>query len=76
MHTMSYQHVKRCGQNTKSTDIHLVEIQEAEKCLNFLQGYGSFPVLDTLNFDWVHGDGILMDDDSKVFTLVTSNWHF
>ena len=65
--TMSDKCVKRCGQHAKSTDVHAIEVQEAEKCLNFLQGRGSFLVLYALDFNQVHSDGVFLDNDTKVF---------
>jgi hypothetical protein len=66
---MSNEHIKRCSQDAKSMDIHPIEIQEAKECLNFFQDHGSFSVLYTLNFDWVHGNEILADNESEVFHL-------
>ena len=65
-HAMSDKHVERCGQHAKSMNIHAIEVQEAEECSNFLQGRGSFPVLHTLDFDGVHGDGVLADNDAEI----------
>jgi hypothetical protein len=64
---VSYKHIERCGQDAKSVNIHLTEIQKAKEWPNFLQGCGSFSVLHALDFDWVHGDGVLVDDHTKVF---------
>ena len=65
--TVSYQHIKRCSQDAKSMDIHLVEIQEAEECPNFLQSCGLLSVLYALDFDWVHSNEVLVDDHTEVF---------
>ena len=45
----------------------MIEIQEAKECSNFLQGRGSFPVLDTLDLDRVHCNGIFTDDNTEIF---------
>ena len=63
---MSHQCVERCGQHAKSVDIHAIEIEEAKECSYFLQGRGSFPVLNTLDFDQIHGNGIFLDVDAEV----------
>ena len=64
--TVSDECVKRCGQHAKVTNVHAIKIQEAEECPNFLQGRGSFPILHALDFDWVHGDGVCADDNTKI----------
>ena len=58
--------VERCGQHAEISNVHAVEIQEAEKRSNFLQGRGSLPILYALDFDRVHGDGVLTDNNTKV----------
>ena len=67
---VSNKRVQRCGQHAKVADIHAVKIQEAEKCSNFLQSRGSFPSLHALDFDWVHGDGVFANNDTKVLHFV------
>jgi hypothetical protein len=63
---MSDECIERSGQHAKSSNVHAIEIEEAEECLNFLQGRGSLPVLYALNFDQVHGNGVFSDDNSKI----------
>jgi hypothetical protein len=63
---MSDECIERCGQHAKSSNVHAIEIEEAEECPNFLQGRGLLPVLYALNFDRVHGNGVFSDDNSKI----------
>ena len=63
---MSDERIERCGQHAKIPDVHAIEIQEAEECSNFLQGRGSFPILHALDFDRVHGYGVLADNNAEV----------
>ena len=58
--------IERCGQHAEISNVHAIKIQEAEECPNFLQGRGSFPILYALDFDRVHSDGVLTDDDAEV----------
>jgi hypothetical protein len=64
------EHVERCGQDAKPTDVHPIEIEEAEECSNFLQCHGSLPVSYALDFHGVHGNQVLADDYAEVFHLV------
>jgi hypothetical protein len=63
---MSNKRVEGCGQHAKVANIHAIKVQEAEECSNFLQGRGTFPILYALDFDRIHGNGVLADDDSEV----------
>ena len=63
----SNQHVERCGQHAEVTNIHAIEIQEAEERSNFLQRRGSFPIFYTLDFDRVHGNGVFPDNNTEIF---------
>ena len=56
--------VERGGQEAEIPDIHVVEIEEAQEGVQLPEGRGSFPILDTINFDQVHGDLIFTDDDA------------
>jgi hypothetical protein len=38
LRAVSVKCIERCGQHAKSMDIHVIKIQEAEECPNFLQG--------------------------------------
>ena len=58
--------VERCGQHAEIANIHAIEIQEADECSNFLQSRRSFPVLHTLDFDRVHGDGVFPDNNTEI----------
>ena len=63
---VSYQRIERCSQHAKSTDIHAIEVQEAEESSNFLQGRGSFPVLHPLDFDQVYCDRIFTNNNAEI----------
>ena len=63
---VSDEYVERCGQHAEVSNVHAIEIEETEKCSNFLQGCRTFPILHTLDLDWVHGNGVFPDDNTKV----------
>ena len=66
LHAVSNKCIERCSQDAKSSDIHLIKVQEAEECPNFFQCRGSLPVHHTLDLDWVHSDGVFADNHAKV----------
>ena len=63
---MSDERVEGSGKHAKSADVHVVKIQEAEECPNFLQGRGSFPILHALDFDWIHSNGVFANDNTEI----------
>ena len=40
---------------------------EAEEGANMFDGSGHGPILDSLNFGWIHGNGVLGDDVAEEF---------
>ena len=63
---MSNECVERCGQHAEVMNVHVIEIEEAEECSNFLQSGGAFSVLHTLDFDRVHSNGVFLDDNAEI----------
>ena len=59
--------IERCHHCTKIADIHMIEIEEPKESVNFSKRHGSFPVSDTIDFDWVHSNAILANNYPKIF---------
>ena len=65
--TMCNEGVKWCSEHTKVQNVHAVEVEETEERLKFAKCCGSFPVFNTVDLDWVHGNTIFTNDHTKCY---------
>ena len=70
---VSDQSVEWCGEHTEIADIHVVEIKESKKGTQFSKCCWSFPILNPIDFDGVHGNMVLAIMTPRYLTSVTSN---
>ena len=64
--TMGYQSIEGCSKHAEILDVHAIEIKKTEESTNFAKCCGSFPVLDSVDFNRVHSNAILTDDNPKI----------
>ena len=69
LHTVCDQGIEQCGKHTEIVDIHVIEVKESKESTQLLECRRSFPVFNPINFDGIHGDTVLADDDTKVFNF-------
>ena len=65
--TMRNESIKRCSEHAEVTNIHAIKVEETEESSEFAKCCGSFPVFNTIDFDWVHSNTIFANDHPKVF---------
>ena len=67
--TMCDKGVEWCGKHTEIANIHAIKVKETKEGLEFAKCHGSFPIFNTIDFDWVHSDAIFANDNTKVFNF-------
>ena len=67
LRTVGNQHIEWGREHAEILNVHAVEIEETEKSMQLPERGGSFPIFNAVNFNGVHGDVVLTDDNTKIF---------
>jgi hypothetical protein len=61
--------MKRAANLREVFDETLIEVSKANKALYFFEAFGDGPINDGFNFDWVHRDFAMTDNQTKIIYL-------